>query len=83
MEARIGTGAINVRLMLILQEVLDMAELVVHGEELALGNRCALLDAHIILQVEIPGAGMANQVTSICGLLNDRLVPEVSAREYR
>lgn len=83
MEAGIGASAISKWQMLILQEVLNVAELMVHSKELALGNRRALLDAYIVLQIEVPGTGMANQIPSICGLLNNRFVPEVSASEYK
>lgn len=80
METRIGASAIDKWQMLILQEVLDVSQLMVHGKELILRDLGALLDPDIVLQIEVPGAGMADQIATISGLLNDRFVPEFSAR---
>jgi len=64
--------------MLILQEVLDVAQFMMDCKELALSNLSALLNAHIILKVKVPGAGMTDQIATISGFLNDRLIPEDS-----
>lgn len=80
METRIGASAIDKWQMLILQEVLDVSQLMVHGKELVLRHLGALLDPDIVLQIEVPGAGMADQFAAIIGLLNDRFIPEFSAR---
>lgn len=80
METRIGASSINKWQMLILQEVLNVSQLMVHGKQLALSHLSALLDAHVVLQVEVPGAGMTDQITAICGFLYDRFVPEIPAR---
>lgn len=76
-ETGIGTSAIDEGLVLILQEILNVSQFVMHGEELILCDPGALLDAHIVGEIKVPGAGMANQITTIGGLFNDRLVPEV------
>lgn len=77
METGIGTSAIDEGLVLILKEILNVSQFVMHGKELILCNPGALLDAHIIDEIKVPGAGMANQIATIGGLFNDRLVPEV------
>jgi len=77
MESRIGSSAVYERLVLVLEEILNVPEFMVDGEELILGNPGALLDAHIIGKIKVPGTGVANEIAAIGGLLNDRLVPEV------
>ena len=71
----------------VLEEVLDVAHLVVHlhpnngdinskgqcvhRDEVLLVDSGALLDPEVLAVVEIPGRGMAGQVAAVSGLLDD------------
>ena len=69
METGIGTSTIDEGLMLILQEILNVTQFMVHGKELILCDTGTLLDANIIDQIKVPGRGMAYQITAISGFL--------------
>jgi len=83
MESRIGSSAVYGRLVLVLEKILNVSEFMVDGEELILKNQRALLAAHIIDEVKVPGTSVANDTTAIGGFLNDRLVPKAPVKIKR
>lgn len=79
-EPRIGTLAVYIRLVLVLQIVLDVAELMMNGKQLVHRDARALFDAHIVVLVKVPGTRVADELSTVGRLLDDALVPEFSAK---
>lgn len=75
METRIRCATENSRLLLVLQVVLDVAQLVVHHVQIVSVQFGAHFDAHIAVLVEVPGRSVADNLT-ICGSCKNAQVPE-------
>ena len=48
MKARVGSGEVEVGLVLVLEEVLDVTHLMIHSDEVLLVDPCTLLDAEVL-----------------------------------
>lgn len=75
MEARIRCSTEYSWLLLVLQVVLNVAQLVVHHVQIVSVQFGAHLDAHIAVLVEVPGRSVADNLT-ICGSCKNAQVPE-------
>ena len=48
MKARVGSGEVEVGLVLVLEEVLDVTHFMIHSDEVLLVDPCTLLDAEVL-----------------------------------
>ena len=47
-KARVGSGEVEVGLVLVLEEVLDVTHFMIHSDEVLLVDPCTLLDAEVL-----------------------------------
>ena len=80
-EAVVRAALEHVRLLVVRQVVKEVAELVIHRHQVFLRRLDALLDAHVVLAVHVPCAGVALHV-AVARLREQRALPE-SLRQFR